>query len=258
MSQEPGTWRYPTDCPSKFAYALFRVIAATGLVVIIAAYLMTPGFLFAPQRRGPNQCNRHLKQIGIALHNYHDTYGSLPPASTRGPDGELWHSWRVLILPFLDEPSKKLFARYRFSEPWNGPSNRYLLNERPEVFECHAAKGKISTRHTSYLAVIGDETVWPGTRTINFRDVCDGLSNTILIVETQDAGIPWIAPDDLMIAEALMPPSSKPGRRPSSFHEGGGRVLMGDGASRFVSTSLDPAIWRSLLTRDGGEDLKDF
>ena len=232
--------------------------------LVLMGFVVFVGYSLIPQvevnpRRGRPPCRKHLRQIGLALHNYHDTFGKFPPAVTLGPDGKPWHSWRVLILPFLeDDRSKSLYARYRFNEPWNGPSNRLLLGERPEAFECHLAKGLISTRHTSYLAVVGPETVWPGSESVSLRDVNDGTSNVILVVEVRDAGVPWMSPDDLTMTEAAHPPNNKPGRHPSSFHQGGGTVLMCDGAGKFISQDLDSDTWRGLLTRDGGENLKDF
>lgn len=90
------------------------------------------------------------------------------------------------------------------------------------------------------------------------KDILDGTSNTILVVEMRDAGIPWLAPDDLTFDEVCVAPSEESGRRPSSWHTGGIHILMGDGAVRFVNSTIDLAIWRALLTRDGGETLNDF
>ena len=60
----------------------------------------------------------------MAVANYHETFGSFPPAFVNGPDGTPWHSWRVLILPYLQQ--QKLYESYNFAEPWNGPNNRTL------------------------------------------------------------------------------------------------------------------------------------
>ena len=74
----------------------------------------------------------------------------------------------------------------------------------------------------------------------------------------RDAGIPWLAPDDLAFDEACVAPSEEPGRRPSSGHTVGFHVLMGDGAVRFVNLTIDIVVWRALLTRDGGETTDEF
>lgn len=235
-------------------YALSCIALAVGLLVLI-------GLLFWPDmqrsRRGQQpKCKNHLRQIGFALHNYHDKYLSLPPAFVRGPDGKPWHSWRVLILPFMDQ--QKLYDEYRFDEPWNGPHNQKLLNRRPEAFQCPQAKGKIPSSDTSYVAVVGSETAWPAPEAASFSDFRDGTSNTILVVEVRDAGVPWLAPDDLTFEEACVVPSDKSGRRPCSFHVGGAQALLGDASAHFFNSNIGTDTWKGLLTRDGGETLGDF
>ena len=79
-------------------------------------------------------CKNNLKQIGLALHNYHDRYQSFPPAFVADENGKPMHSWRVLLLPYLDQAD--LYARYNFNEPWNGPNNLKLGDEIPEVYGC--------------------------------------------------------------------------------------------------------------------------
>ena len=231
--------------------------AAAGLLlaVFLVALALTPWFAGTRRLELPT-CNMNLKQIGIALHNYHDEYKTFPPAFVRGPDGRPWHSWRVLILPFLNE--EKLFAEYRFDEPWNGPHNWLLSQRRPEVFVCTAAKPNISPNQTTYVAVVGSETLWPNEGATGVNDILDGTSNTILVVEVRDASIPWLAPNDLTFEEACVALSEEAGRRPSSWHTGGVHVLMADGNVRFVNSAINPDIWKALLTRNGGETVPDF
>ncbi len=231
------------------------LIAVVGFLVL-AGYLLLPTPYPARSGVGPSPCKRHLKQIGLALHSYHDKYLTLPPAFVQGPDGKPWHSWRVLVLPFMDQ--QKLYDEYRFDEPWNGPHNQKLLKRRPEAFQCPQAEGKIPSSDTSYVAIVGPETAWPAPEAASFSDLRDGTSNIILVVEVRDAGVPWLAPDDLTFEEACLVPSDKSGRRPSSFHVGGAQALIGDGSVRFFSTNIDTSTWKGLLTRDGGETLGDF
>lgn len=210
-------------------------------------------------------CKNNLKQIGLALHNYHDAYKTFPPAFVVGPDGKPWHSWRVLLLSFLEEGP--LWEEYRLDEPWNGPHNSKLLNRRPEVFACHSidANPLVAKTDTTYVAVVGSETVWPGSSSIQLADFVDGASNTLFVVEVRDAGSPWLAPDDLSFEEALLPLGVVKGRCVSSNHfteddpsRGGVQVLLGDGTSRFVNYDIAPEIWKALLTRDGGEAIPDY
>lgn len=109
------------------------MVACLLLPAIFGGAWIWQGFQ-AEQHR--NLCRSHLQQIGISLHQYHDTYGSFPPAYVKGPDGEPWHSWRVLLLPDLGY--EELYARYRFDQPWDGPVNRQLADEVPTVYQCPA------------------------------------------------------------------------------------------------------------------------
>ena len=246
-----------------------RRIGSRGFLVTLAVIALLVFLISLPpnpsNRRVRSPCKNNLKQIGLALHNYHDTYHSFPPAFVLGPDGKPWHSWRVLLLPFLEE--QPLAEKYRFDEPWNGPNNSKLLDQRPEVFACHWFDSGpfVAKTDTTYVAVVGPQTVWPGASSIQVTDVADGMSNTVLVIEVRDAGIPWLAPDDLAFDEANQRPRGTKGRHPSSIHfaegdtdHGGLHVLMGDGTVRFVNFDIAPEIWKALLTHVGGEEIKDF
>ncbi|MBI5759663.1 MAG: DUF1559 domain-containing protein [Planctomycetales bacterium] len=229
-------------------------------LVLLLTFGLSLGMWMLPNTGDPSRtrtvCKNNLKRIGLALHNYHDNYHSFPPAYVLGPDGKPWHSWRVLVLPFLEETD--LAKAYRFDEPWNGPNNSQLLKRCPEVFRCHSAKGKVPPTTTNYVAVVGTETVWPGASPVSIGEITDGTSNTVLVVEVRDAGIPWLAPYDLSFEEASAGPSNSAGRRPSSFHEHGGNVLMCDGTVRYIQLDINRETLRALFTRDGGEEIPDF
>lgn len=239
---------------------LVFVLGCFGILVAIFNSAPNPERKY---RRPP--CKNNLKQIGLALHNYHDAYKSFPPAFVLGPDDKPWHSWRVLILPFLEE--EPLWKKYRFDEPWNGPNNSKLLKERPEVFACRSFDSGpwVPKTDTTYVAVVGPQTVWTGASSIQVADVADGTSNTVFVIEVRDAGIQWLAPDDLTFEEANQRPRGTKGRHPSSIHftegdtdHGGLQVLMGDGTVKFVNFDIAPEIWKALLTRAGGEKVNDF
>src|SRR6516165_2689000 len=97
-----------------------------------------------PAKRG--QCKNNLMNIGLALHNYHDQFGSFPPACVADENGRPMHSWRVLILPFLDQTP--LYNQYRFDEPWDGPNNKKLADTILAVYNCpsddHGGPGNAS------------------------------------------------------------------------------------------------------------------
>src|SRR3954465_14889144 len=115
-------------------------------------------------------CVNNLKQIGLALRGYHDAYGCFPPAYLADEAGRPMPSWRVLILPWLEQ--KDIYDLYRFDEPWDGPNNRKLHDMRVSAYACPA--NFRTGRMTSYVAVLGPEAAWRGAGTTRLADIQDG------------------------------------------------------------------------------------
>ena len=152
-------------------------------------------------------CVSNLKQIGHALANYHSAYGCFPPAFVADTDGKPMHSWRVLILPFLEE--KKAYEAYDFSEPWNGPNNHKLSANRGSRFFGCRSESLEPLPMTSYVAVIGPGTAWPGDKSAKVADVAETRSTTIHLIEVAQSGIHWMEPRDLTLNEAVASVNSK-------------------------------------------------
>jgi hypothetical protein len=108
-----------------------------------------------------SDCVNQLKGLTLALHNYHVTYGSFPPAYVEGSDGRRMHSWRVLILPFLPGAKTSLYQRYQWEEPWDGPNNRMLADEIPQYLKCPSRPDTDHDPYTSYVVVTGPATAFP-------------------------------------------------------------------------------------------------
>lgn len=233
------------------------ILAVLFLVTIVGVCLF-PGIGGGPVSQR-SQCKNNLKQIGMALYSYHEAYGSFPPAYIADREGRPMHSWRVLLLPYLDQTP--LYQEYRFDEPWNGPNNRLLASRIPSLFSCPietSAKGKQAATMTSYVAVIGDETVWPGNRSTKFQDMTDGTANTIAVVEVADSGIDWMEPRDLHLLQMAAAINSRSGQGISSRHTGGVNSLFCDGSVHFLPDTLPIESLRALVTRGGGERVVDF
>lgn len=224
-----------------------------------AAAVLIAGLIYAllPRIGGPHgasqrdECRGNLQTIGKALHLYHSEQGCFPPAYIADDRGRPTHSWRALLLPYLDE---ELATQYRFDEPWDGPHNRLLHDRIPSQFRCPSDK---SPEHdTSYVAVMGPRTLWPGSETRRFVSVTDGLSNTIAIVEVANSGINWLQPRDLTVAElqAVMHPVEKAAG--STNHSAGRFVLMADSSVQWVDDGASREQLDALLTIDGREPIK--
>jgi hypothetical protein len=186
----------------------------------------------------------------LAVANYHHEYGRYPPPYLNGPDGRPWHSWRVLILPYIEYSN--LHQAYSFAEPWDGPNNRKLAERMPRIFAFHGSERAENTT-TNYLAVVGHETAWPETKSLTSAEVTDGLDSTILLVENMGAAVHWMEPRDLLLADMDLRVNSPAGV--SSPYDDSA-VAMLDGNLHRLRPGLKPAVLRGLLTIRGGEILE--
>lgn len=184
----------------------------------------------------------------MAVANYHDTYHCYPPPFIADANGKPMHSWRVLLLPFLER--NDLYRQYHFDEPWDGPNNRNLADQIPDVYALHGC-AKPGNMTTNYLRVIGDKTASPANRVLQESDVKDGISNTLFIVENVDAGIQWMEPRDLAF-DTMSFTISGPNGISSWLEPPAGLTLAG--MVEQIHADTPPNVVRALLTIAGGED----
>jgi hypothetical protein len=189
----------------------------------------------------------NMKQIGLAMHNYAQEHNHRFPAATMiGPDGKTPYSWRVAILPYIDQ--KALYDQYKFDEPWDGPNNSKLLDKMPPQY-AHPDAG--AANMTSYFMPTGPHTISSDDVGSALREIVDGTSNTILAVEAR-RNIPWSKPEDIP-APAGPGTEGQPLPKLGGFSSIGFNVLFADGAVRFIADSIDPKVLRTLLSKDGAE-----
>ena len=255
MSTDPTpAWPEPVRLVTPvWAIVLIVVGGLVGFCLLsgFLVALLLPAIQAAREAARRNACTNNVRQIGLALQNYHDTYQSFPPAYVADENGQPMHSWRVLILPFLEE--NELYQEYDFDEPWDGPNNSKLAERTPYAFTCPSAGD--SAGQTNYVAVVGDETMWPGSNSVAVRKIMDGTSNTVAVAETTGSGINWLEPRDLTVDEAVQGINQPIGPGIASNHPGGANVLFCDGSVHFLDDSIPPDSIRVLLTIAGGEDI---
>ncbi|WP_337177219.1 DUF1559 domain-containing protein [Paludisphaera sp.] len=190
-------------------------------------------------------CVGKLKCIAVALLNYHDANGALPPAYSTDASGRPLLSWRVLILPYMEYAD--LYNRFRPDEPWDGPNNIRLLDEMPPGFACATLQPNVSHstpgRFTNFLAAAGPGTAFPGGEPVKLADIKDGLDETILVVESDQAEVPWTAPIDLDASAGGLVGMPTAARWPTTPHPSGLRVATADG----MIPILDPEKLRREL-----------
>ena len=187
----------------------------------------------------------------MAVANYYDQHAQYPPPYLADAQGRPAHSWRVLLLPYLGH--EDLYRQYDFNEPWNGPHNRRLAGQMPQVYALHGEyhPGRSTT---NYLAVVGPETVWPGSGQRTEQDVTDGPSNTVLIVENLGMGVHWMEPRDLSLSGMSFEINSPDGI--SSKYVDPAVVLL-DARVRRLRQDLQPATLKAMLTIAGGERISE-
>jgi len=229
-----------------------RFVLATACVLILAGVWVWQ--TISRNVANTTTCVDHVKKLVLAMHAYHDTLGTFPPAYFADRTGRPIHSWRVLLLPFLGERS--LYNKYRFDEPWDSPHNRELASQMPAVFRCPADRGDAT--NTNYLVVTGEGTVFPGTRSRRFADIVDGPAYTILLVEAADSQINWMEPRDLTYDQAVGGINPPNGKGISSRHGNFAIVANVDGSIWMLPESLSRDTLRKLVLCNDGEVVPDF
>jgi RNA polymerase sigma factor (sigma-70 family) len=187
----------------------------------------------------------NLKQIALAFLNYHTTYNAFP-TDIMDDSGRPLLSWRVAILPYLDQ--QKLYNQFKLDEPWNSPNNRKLLSKMPAVYHIDTDDGDSNTM-TYYQGFVGKGTLFePDRSKVKLFDVTDGTSYTILLVEA-GTSVRWSAPQDIAYsAKKPIPALGAPFG--DVIH-----AAFADGAVHSLRTDYDENEMRKAIIRNDGENI---
>jgi hypothetical protein len=190
-----------------------------------------------------------FKEMTIAMLNYHDRKKHLPAsAEIRDSNGRPLLSWRVAILPYLDEVD--LYKQFHLNEPWDSPHNRTLIARMPSVYADPDPKLRALTSlgKTTYQVPAAPETVFYSNEGIALREITDGTSRTILIVEVEPSrAVEWTKPQDWEVD--MQNPIEGVAREDRNAFTAG----FADGHVEAMSVDVDSAMLRAVLTRSGKE-----
>jgi type II secretory pathway pseudopilin PulG len=222
------------------AVAMFMIMVPC-IAVLIA--LLLPAVQSAREAARRAQSSNNLKQLGLALHSYHDVYGTFPPAVVRDADGHPLYSGRVLLLPFLEQ--QNLYQALNLTQPWDSDQNRFITQMPLQVFTDPSDLTNGNPSRSNYLFVTGQGTIFESGKFTTFADIVDGTSNTIAMIEVKGGANNWAQPDDADF--------TRPQAFPQGNHPGGNLVLYGDGSVQQLAKSTPPLEVRALATIGGGE-----
>lgn len=198
------------------------------------------------ERAARESSSLHLKQLGLAIHQYSSDTGRLPPAAARDPQGKALLSWRVLILPQLGH--QNLYRKFRLNEPWDSPNNKPLLKMMPKQY--HSKASKAGSDQTHFRVFVGNNTLFPdnpgAALRLSFVTNADGTANTILVVEAGKA-VPWTSPEEI----PYNPGQPLPDLRGLYPHSNGFLVLTADGATRYLTSTSDTTLRNAITWNDG-------
>jgi hypothetical protein len=193
--------------------------------------------------------SNNLKFILIALHNYHDVKGSFPPPAIPDKNGKPLLSWRVAILPYVEQEA--LYREFKLDEPWDSEHNKKLIGRMPKIYATPGDnKDDIRAGRTRYRVFVGRGAAWEMNNLFTFRNFTDGTANTWMVVVAKEA-VPWTKPEELPF---------DPKKNMADLLGTVGGVWQAGFADGHVENypKLPKAeTINALITRDGGEVIND-
>lgn len=251
MSDNPYESSLTVGVPENTALVrpLLKYGALALVIGVLILALLIPAPRSAREAARRNQCLTNLKRIGLALERYEEAHGNLPPAYTQDADGNRLHSWRTLLLPYLEQQA--LYETINLQEPWNHPANAKARETLVEAYVCPSSPDVLT--NTNYLAVIGPDHAFFDAKPRKKADVTDGTSRTVALVDvdtTREPGVHWMSPHDTDLDTILAYNSESSMNHPGMFY-----ALFLDGHVAAISTDTDQETRRAMLTIAGGEDV---
>ena len=242
---DAATWERGKPSPFKKHFRVLFIL----LLPLCFFSILAPALNSAREAARRMTCCSHLKGLSLAFHNYHDVHGSFPPAYTVDENGKPLHSWRVLILPYIEQ--KELYDKIRLDEPWDSEYNRQFHDVQISLYRCPSSSrhvlmplknsNTLRADNCYYSVVVGDDTLFSGGTPVRYSDITNGTVNTILLVERL-VPVCWMDPNNEIRFENACQGINKTLFGIGSEHPSGMNVSFADGSIRFLSESEDGRI----------------
>ena len=224
------------------ALMVVGIVLIAGLLVCGGGIALVAFPMVGKVRTSAQRMNsqNNLKMLGIAIHNYHDTYMELPPAIVKDASGKPLYSGIVLLLPYLEQDG--IFQQFDKSKAWDDPVN-INLSRRMIPALMNPASTDTRPGHSDYMLVGGPNAMLSETGKSTMASVQDGTSNTIMAVEVGSGSTleSWAQP------VAWDPSLPFNGPDPTVVN-----VLFGDGSVRALPKSTPAPTLRLLSDRQDG------
>lgn len=221
---------------------LLGTVGAGGTVFADQAGVDIAG-LIMPSIAGRADRINAMKQIGLAMHNYHDTFNKFPAQAIVDENGTPLLSWRVAILPYIEQSD--LYQQFHLDEPWDSEHNLALLEKMPVIYRTTASSEQ--PFHTNFQVLSTEDGIFsPGGEGARIASITDGTSNTFMVVEApNEQAIEWTRPDDITPDMDLW--TQFFGSRDSFI------VVTADGAVHTVSSDTTSEELQAFISKAGGE-----
>ena len=243
------------------------------LVIVVAGGLLVTGIFKTREAAARMSCSNNLRLIGMALGNYHDSWGRFPPAAVPNPDlpPEKRLSWLAAIMPYME--SNSLWAKLDKKKPWDAEENRFAALTVFRAYQCpsYPSREPVSTlAPTHYLGIAGigpEAALLPPDdpragffgyeRKLRLEDIKDSPDTTLLAVETSAADGSWTAGGSATVRglDPSKPPYLGAEAQFGGNHKGGANAVFADASARFLHDSLDARVFEALATTAGGEQV---
>ncbi len=234
---------------SNTGWIIAIVVAVVSLPVLLMCMgilvgLLLPAVQAAREAARRASCANNIRQIALALHNYESEYGAFPPPYTVDANGRPLHSWRTLLLPYMEQQA--LYDQIDLDKPWDDPANAAFADISVPIYTCPSSALPLNS--TTYVVVVDPSGIFNASGTSTFNTVTDGTSATLLVVETDaENAVQWMEPQDIDLATFLAAGNGQ------NSHTGGSNAAMADRSVQFLSNNTPPQTRQAMVSQAAGD-----